>query len=111
MARYTGPVCRLCRREGEKLFLKGDRCYSQKCSIERREGPPGVHNRSRGRFSAVESIEEIYGSYAEAGGHAGVTRSAEGRVMTKGEVSLSLGGNGRGVDLGFAFGAFIIGKG
>lgn len=45
MARYTGPVCRLCRREGEKLFLKGERCYSPKCAIERRDYPPGQHGR------------------------------------------------------------------
>jgi small subunit ribosomal protein S4 len=41
MARYTGPVCRLCRRQGEKLFLKGDRCLTPKCAIERRNVPPG----------------------------------------------------------------------
>lgn len=51
MACYSGPVCRLCRREGEKLFLKGDRCYSSKCAIDRREGQPGVHPKLRGRFS------------------------------------------------------------
>jgi small subunit ribosomal protein S4 len=45
MARYTGPVCKLCRREGEKLFLKGARCYSPKCAIERRAYPPGQHGR------------------------------------------------------------------
>src|SRR5882757_6281924 len=43
MARYTGSVCRLCRREGAKLFLKGSRCYSKKCSFERRPTPPGQH--------------------------------------------------------------------
>jgi small subunit ribosomal protein S4 len=43
MARYTDPVCRLCRREGVKLFLKGTRCYSKKCSWERRQAPPGQH--------------------------------------------------------------------
>jgi len=43
MARYTGSVCRLCRREGTKLFLKGTRCYSKKCSFERRPTPPGQH--------------------------------------------------------------------
>lgn len=43
MARYTGPVCRLCRREGTKLFLKGDRCLSGKCAIDRRSGTPGQH--------------------------------------------------------------------
>ncbi len=47
MARYIGPVCRLCRREGEKLYLKGDRCFSPKCAIERRNTPPGQHGISR----------------------------------------------------------------
>jgi small subunit ribosomal protein S4 len=47
MARYIGPVCRLCRREGMKLFLKGERCYSEKCAIEKRNVPPGQHGRSR----------------------------------------------------------------
>jgi small subunit ribosomal protein S4 len=45
MARYTGPVCKLCRREGEKLFLKGARCFSPKCALERRAYPPGPHGR------------------------------------------------------------------
>jgi small subunit ribosomal protein S4 len=45
MARYTGPVCKLCRREGEKLFLKGARCFSAKCAIDRRAYPPGQHGR------------------------------------------------------------------
>jgi small subunit ribosomal protein S4 len=49
MARYTGPVCRLCRREGVKLFLKGDRCLSSKCAIERRNTRPGEHGQARGR--------------------------------------------------------------
>lgn len=43
MARYSGPVCKLCRREGQKLFLKGERCFSPKCAIERRAYPPGEH--------------------------------------------------------------------
>lgn len=47
MARYRGPVCRLCRREGEKLFLKGDRCNTEKCAIERRAYAPGQHGRDR----------------------------------------------------------------
>ena len=55
MARYTGPVCKLCRREGEKLFLKGARCLSPKCAVERRAYPPGQHGRDaqykRGRGS------------------------------------------------------------
>ena len=45
MARYTGPVCKLCRREGEKLFLKGERCFTPKCSFERRGYPPGIHGK------------------------------------------------------------------
>jgi small subunit ribosomal protein S4 len=46
MGKYRGPVCKLCRREGEKLFLKGARCFSNKCSFERRDYPPGHHGRS-----------------------------------------------------------------
>ncbi len=45
MARYVGPVCKLCRREGEKLFLKGERCYTAKCAFERHSYPPGIHGR------------------------------------------------------------------
>jgi len=51
VARYTGALCRLCRREGEKLFLKGDRCYTDKCSIERRKYAPGLHGQKRGKLS------------------------------------------------------------
>ena len=47
MARYTGPACRLCRREGKKLFLKGDRCLTGKCSIDRRPTAPGQHGAAR----------------------------------------------------------------
>ncbi len=47
MARYAGPVCRLCRREGMKLFLRGERCYGEKCAIERRNVPPGQHGKGR----------------------------------------------------------------
>jgi len=49
MARYTGAVCRLCRREGQKLFLKGDRCYTDKCSLERRGYAPGMHGNARNK--------------------------------------------------------------
>lgn len=49
MARYCGPVCRLCRREGNKLFLKGERCFTQKCAVERREYPPGQHGQGQVR--------------------------------------------------------------
>lgn len=51
MARYTGPVCRLCRREGIKLYLKGDRCYTDKCGIDRRSYPPGQHGQGRKKTS------------------------------------------------------------
>ena len=51
MARYTGPSCRLCRREGEKLFLKGDRCYSDKCAMNRKASAPGQHGTRRTKIS------------------------------------------------------------
>ena len=49
MARYTGAVCKLCRREGQKLFLKGDRCYTGKCAIDRRSYAPGQHGQARNK--------------------------------------------------------------
>lgn len=68
MARYTGSKCRLCRREGEKLFLKGEKCFSSKCEIEKRPNPPGQHGARRGRLSdyAVQlrekqKLRRIYG--------------------------------------------------
>ncbi|MBR0277969.1 MAG: 30S ribosomal protein S4 [Clostridia bacterium] len=51
MARYTGAVCRLCRREGQKLFLKGERCYTDKCGIQRRSYAPGQHGQGRKKLS------------------------------------------------------------
>jgi small subunit ribosomal protein S4 len=51
MARYTDPVCRICRREGLKLFLKGSRCYTKKCSFERRSTPPGMNTMRRRKVS------------------------------------------------------------
>ena len=51
MARYTGSVCRQCRREGTKLFLKGDRCFSEKCAVNKRHTPPGMHGQSRKKQS------------------------------------------------------------
>ena len=51
MARYTGAVCKLCRREGKKLFLKGDRCYTAKCALERRSYAPGQHGQGRKKSS------------------------------------------------------------
>ena len=68
MARYTGPVCRLCRREGLKLFLKGSRCFTEKCAIERRNYPPGQHGLGRSKQSAYgqqlrekQRAKRIYG--------------------------------------------------
>ncbi len=57
MAKYTDSVCRLCRREGQKLFLKGDRCYSSKCAIDRRQYAPGMHGQSRGKKPSDFSIQ------------------------------------------------------
>ncbi len=57
MARYRGPVCRLCRREGMKLFLKGERCYKEKCAIERRNQPPGQHGGARRRKPRAYGIQ------------------------------------------------------
>jgi small subunit ribosomal protein S4 len=51
MARYTGPVCRLCRREGTKLYLKGDRCYTDKCALSRRNYAPGQHGQRRTKLT------------------------------------------------------------
>jgi small subunit ribosomal protein S4 len=69
MARYNGPVCRLCRREGMKLFLKGERCYTEKCAIEKRNVPPGQHGRSRKQklvgygvqLREKQKVKRIYG--------------------------------------------------
>ena len=57
MARYRGPVCKLCRREGMKLFLKGERCLTEKCAIERRSYPPGEHG--RGRIKQSEYLQQL----------------------------------------------------
>ena len=69
MARYNGPVCRLCRREGMKLFLKGERCYTEKCAIEKRNMPPGQHGRARKakmvgyavQLREKQKVKRIYG--------------------------------------------------
>lgn len=74
MARYTDPVCKLCRREGEKLYLKGERCFTPKCAFEKRPYPPGMHGKYRsvrpGRESdyakqlrAKQKARRIYGVY------------------------------------------------
>src|SRR5476649_54710 len=59
MARYTGSVCRQCRREGMKLFLKGTRCYSKKCAIERRPVPPGQHGPGSERKKVTEYAHQM----------------------------------------------------
>ncbi|MHB0970505.1 MAG: 30S ribosomal protein S4 [Thermoanaerobaculia bacterium] len=68
MARYSDPVCRLCRREGMKLFLKGDRCFKDKCAIERRNYAPGQHGRRRNKVLGYglqlrekQKVKRIYG--------------------------------------------------
>jgi small subunit ribosomal protein S4 len=68
MARYTGPVCRLCRREGHKLFLKSDRCYTDKCAMNKRSFPPGDHGQGRKKFTEYgqqlrekQKVKRFYG--------------------------------------------------
>jgi small subunit ribosomal protein S4 len=68
LARYTKSVCRLCRRENLKLFLKGERCYTEKCAIDRRTYPPGQHGQGRKKFSAYgaqlrekQKVKRMYG--------------------------------------------------
>ncbi len=88
MARYIGPVCRICRREGLKLFLKGDRCYTDKCAIERRAYPPGQHGQGHRKRSDYglqlrekQKVRRMYGLlekqfrsyYKEADRRKGVT--------------------------------------
>ena len=91
MARYTESVCRLCRREGAKLFLKGTRCYTKKCSFERRPTPPGQHGvrrRKMGEYGIQlrekQKVRRVYGVlerqfrnyFNEAETHVGVTGEA-----------------------------------
>src|SRR6185312_9144883 len=99
MARYTGAVCRLCRREDMKLFLKGERCYTDKCGYERRSYPPGQHgqNRRRKRSDYGEQLREkqkvkrIYGIaerqfrgyYYKAIRSQGVSGHAEARQLVR----------------------------
>lgn len=88
MSRYIGPVCRLCRAEAEKLFLKGERCYTAKCSFERRESAPGQHGKRRGKpteyrvqLREKQKVKRMYGilekpfraSYEKAARRKGVT--------------------------------------
>ena len=91
MARYTGPVCKRCRREGQKLFLKGTKCYTEKCPVERRQYPPGQHGpasvrrRKRSDYAVQlrekQKVKRIYGLHEKqfrnlfeyAAGRPGVT--------------------------------------
>ncbi|HHQ48087.1 MAG TPA: 30S ribosomal protein S4 [Acidobacteria bacterium] len=88
MARYRGPVCRLCRREGMKLFLKGERCFKEKCAIERRNAPPGQHGARRRKVQNYaiqlrekQKLRRVYGllegqfhrTFVEAARRRGVT--------------------------------------
>jgi len=71
MGRYTGPVCKLCRREGQKLFLKGPKCYTEKCPVDRRTYPPGQHGPAQarrrkqseyaGQLREKQKVKRIYG--------------------------------------------------
>jgi small subunit ribosomal protein S4 len=91
LARYTESVCRLCRRENLKLFLKGERCYTDKCAIERRNYPPGQHGQKRPKFSEYsiqlrekQKLKRLYGllekqfrrTFARASREKGITGEA-----------------------------------
>ena len=96
MAKYSGPVCRLCRREGVKLFLKGTRCMSEKCAIERRNYPPGQHGQTRrGRVTEYgvqlrekQKLRRVYGMQERQ--FLGTFQQAEHRRGITGEQLLSL---------------------
>ncbi len=95
MAKYRGPVCRLCRREGEKLFLKGSRCMTEKCAIERRSYPPGQHGQGRPRISDYslqlrekQKLRRIYGLQERQ--FRGLFERAERQTGITGEAMLRL---------------------
>jgi small subunit ribosomal protein S4 len=95
VAKYRGPVCRLCRREGEKLFLKGSRCMTEKCAIERRSYPPGQHGQARQRISDYstqlrekQKLRRIYGLQERQ--FRGIFERAERQVGVTGEALLRL---------------------
>ncbi len=88
MARYRGSVCRLCRRETQKLYLKGDRCYSDKCAVERRAYPPGQHGQGRSKLSDYglqlrekQKVKRMYG-LAEKQFHLTYVKAAHMRGVT-----------------------------
>lgn len=95
MARYTGALCRICRREGEKLFLKGDRCHTDKCALERRKYPPGQHGQGYKKLSSYglqlrekQKVRNIYGLQERQ--FKRYFREAEKRKGITGEVLLQL---------------------
>ncbi len=95
MARYTGPSCKLCRREGLKLFLKGERCYTDKCSFDRRPYPPGQHGQRRIKFTEYgirlrekQKVRRIYGVLEKQ--FRGYYHSATARKGRTGEEMLSM---------------------
>ncbi len=95
MARYIGPVCKLCRREGMKLYLKGDRCYSEKCAYTRRPYPPGQHGQARIKLSEYairlrekQKVRRIYGVLEKQ--FRGYYHTASGRKGRTGVEMLSL---------------------
>ena len=95
MARYTKSVCRLCRRENLKLFLKGERCYTDKCAIERRNYPPGQHGQGRKKFSDYgaqlrekQKVRRLYGVLENQ--FRNIFKEADRRKGITGETLLSL---------------------
>ena len=95
MAKYRGPVCRLCRREGVKLFLKGTRCMTEKCAVERRSYPPGQHGQGRQRLSDYsaqlrekQKLKRIYGVLEQQ--FRGIFSRAERKTGVTGEHLLKL---------------------
>ncbi len=93
MSRYTGPVCKLCRREGQKLFLKGQKCYTEKCPVERRAYPPGQHGPAQARrrkqsdyavqLREKQKVKRIYGLHEQQ--FRNLFRSAAQRTGVTGE--------------------------
>src|SRR5688572_32942916 len=92
MARYLGPVCKLCRREGGKLYLKGERCFTEKCAVTRRPYPPGQHGQGRIKLSEYglrlrekQKMRRIYGllerQFAAYYTHASHLRGPTGEEM------------------------------
>jgi small subunit ribosomal protein S4 len=95
LARYTKSVCRLCRRENLKLFLKGERCYTEKCGIDRRNYPPGQHGQNRRKFSDYgaqlrekQKVKRLYGILENQ--FRNIFKEADRQKGITGEILLSL---------------------